>query len=215
MLLIAALVLFGIPRLYIIFSTSKKMFQVEDAPKRQAAIVFGAGLQRDGTPSPILRDRVETAADLFFAGKVEKILLSGDNRFLDYNEPGSMREYALSLGVPEEALVLDYAGRRTYDTCYRAKEIFGLNDVLLVTQSYHLSRALFTCQNLGLNAEGVKADRREYLNSSKLSWEVREVPASLVAMWDVWVGHPEPVLGEKEPIFSENMTGMEQNLEPQ
>jgi SanA protein len=215
MLLIAALVLFGIPRLYIVFSTSKKMFQVEDAPKRQAAIVFGAGLQRDGTPSPILRDRVETAADLFFAGKAEKILLSGDNRFLDYNEPGSMREYALSLGVPEEALVLDFAGRRTYDTCYRAKEIFGLNDVLLVTQSYHLSRALFTCQNLGLNAEGVKADRREYLNSSKLSWEVREVPASLVAMWDVWVSHPEPVLGEKEPIFSENMTGMEQNLEPQ
>ncbi len=204
--LIAAFVILGIPRLYVILSTTKKMYQVEDAPPKRAAIVFGAGLQRDGTPSPVLRDRVETAADLYFAGKVEKILLSGDNRFLYYNEPGSMMEYALSLGVPREALVLDYAGRRTYDTCYRAREIFGLDDVLLVTQSFHLSRSLFTCQNLGLKAVGVIADRREYMRSSKLSWEAREVPASLVAMWDVWVAHPEPVLGDKEPIFAENQT---------
>ncbi len=198
-----------------ILSTSRKMFQVEEAPKRRAAIVFGAGLQRDGTPSPVLRDRVETAADLYFAGKVEKILLSGDNRFLYYNEPGSMMDYALSLGVPKDALVLDYAGRRTYDTCYRAKEIFGLNDVLLVTQSFHLPRALFTCQNLGLQAVGVVADRREYLRSSKLSWEMREVPASLVAMWDVWVAHPEPVLGDKEPIFPDQSSIMELNRESQ
>ncbi len=208
-LLIAAILVLGIPRLYMILSTSKKMFQAVDAPKRRAAVVFGAGLQRDGTPSPVLRDRVETAADLYFAGKVEKILLSGDNRFLDYNEPGSMMEYALSLGVPREALVLDYAGRRTYDTCYRAKAIFGLEDVLLVTQSFHLARALFTCQNLGLDSIGVISDRREYMRSSKLSWEAREVPASLVAMWDVWVTHPEPVLGDKEPIFPDPTTGLE------
>ncbi len=204
--LISALVILGIPRLYVILSTTKKMYQVGDAPKKRAAIVFGAGLQRDGTPSPVLRDRVETAADLYFAGKVEKILLSGDNRFLDYNEPGSMMEYALSLGVPRDALVLDYAGRRTYDTCFRAREIFGLDEALLVTQSFHLSRSLFTCQNLGLKVEGVVADRREYMRSSKLSWEAREVPASLVAMWDVWVAHPEPVLGDKEPIFPDNKT---------
>ncbi len=208
-LLIAAILVLGIPRLYMILSTSKKMFQVADAPTRRAAVVFGAGLQRDGTPSPVLRDRVETAADLYFAGKIEKFLLSGDNRFLDYNEPGSMMEYALSLGVPREALVLDYAGRRTYDTCYRAKAIFGLEDVLLVTQSFHLARALFTCQNLGLNSIGVISDRREYMRSSKLSWEAREVPASLVAMWDVWVTHPEPVLGDKEPIFPDPTSGLE------
>ncbi len=214
-LLIAALVIFGIPRLFVVLSTSKKMYQVDNAPKGRVAIVFGAGLQRDGTPSPVLRDRVETAADLFFAGKVEKILMSGDNRFLYYNEPGSMKNYALSLGVPEEAIVLDYAGRRTYDTCYRAKDIFGVKDALLVTQSFHLSRALFTCQNLGLDAVGVVADRREYMRSSKVSWEARELPAALVAMWDVWVAHPEPVLGEKEPIFPEKLTGMERNRESQ
>ena len=214
-LLVAAFVIFGIPRLFVVLSTTKKMYQVENAPKGRVAIVFGAGLQRDGTPSPVLRDRVETAADLFFAGKVEKILMSGDNRFLDYNEPGSMKKYALRLGVPEEAIVLDYAGRRTYDTCYRAKEIFGVKDPLLVTQSFRLSRALFTCESLGLNAVGVVADRREYMRSSKVSWEARELPAALVAMWDVWVTHPEPVLGEKEPIFPEKMTGMEFESESQ
>ncbi len=214
-LLFAALVIIGIPRLFLVLSTTQKKYQVEDAPNRRVAIVFGAGLQRDGTPSPVLRDRVETAADLFFAGKVEKILMSGDNRFLYYNEPGSMMNYALSLGVPKDAIVLDYAGRRTYDTCYRAKEIFGLKDALLVTQSFHLSRALFTCANLGLDVVGVIADRREYMRTSKVSWEARELPAALVAMWDVWVAHPEPVLGEKEPIFPERLTGMESNRESQ
>jgi SanA protein len=77
-------------------------------------------------------------------------------------------------------------------------------DIVLVTQNFHLARALFTCNNLGLNAIGISADRRTYLISSTLSWEIRELPAALVAMWDVWVAHPEPVLGNKEPIFPED-----------
>jgi SanA protein len=202
---ITAVVIFGLARLVMILSAAGKSHQVDDAPKAPVAIVFGAGLQRDGTPSPVLRDRVATAADLYFAGKVEKILMSGDNRFIYYNEPGSMLDYALSLGVPRDAIVLDYAGRRTYDTCYRAKEIFGVTDVLLVTQNFHLSRSLFTCDNLGLNAIGVSADRRSYARSSVISWEIRELPAALVAMWDVWVAHPEPVMGDKEPIFPDNV----------
>jgi len=203
-LLLACLVVFGLPRLLMVLATSSRMVQAADAPKARIAVVFGAGLQRDGTPSPVLRDRVETAADLYFAGKVEKILMSGDNRFIYYNEPGAMEAYALTLGIPKEAIVLDYAGRRTYDTCYRAKEIFGAKDVLLVTQTFHLARALFTCDALGLNAIGVRADRREYLKTSALSWEVRELPAALVAIWDVWIAHPEPVLGDKEPIFPDD-----------
>ena len=94
-----------------------------------------------------------------FAGKVEKLLLSGDNRTLDYNEPGAMRAYAISLGVPAEDIVLDYAGRRTYDTCFRAKAIFGVDQVLLVTQMFHLPRALYTCRALGIEAEGIPADQ--------------------------------------------------------
>jgi SanA protein len=203
-LILAGLVFFGLPRLLMVVTTSNRVFKLENAPKARVAVVFGAGLQRDGTPSPVLRDRVETAADLYFTGKVEKILMSGDNQTIYHNEPGSMADYALKLGVPAEAIVLDYAGRRTYDTCYRAKEIFGVTDVLLVTQTFHLARALFTCQALGLNASGVRADRREYLKSSLLSWEARELPAALVAAWDVWVAHPEPVLGNKEPIFPDD-----------
>lgn len=199
--LLAAVIALGVPRLITEFSTRGKIFTVESVPADKAAIVFGAGLDRDGTPSPVLRDRVATAAELYFQGKVTKLLMSGDNRFLDYNEPGSMQAYAVSLGVPEEDIVLDYAGRRTYDTCYRAKEIFGLDEAILVTQGYHLPRAIFTCSGLGLSVTGVKSDLRTYKSDTELLWSVRELVASSVAVWQVWISHPLPVLGDKEPIF--------------
>lgn len=195
---------FGIPRLISEISVQGKIFNIETAKTSRAAIVFGAGLQRDKTPSPVLKDRISTAVQLYQAGKVEKILLSGDNRFEYYNEPASMKEYALSLGVPEDALILDFAGRRTYDTCYRAKEIFGLKEAILVTQRYHLPRAIFTCSGLGIKVTGVKADLREYSHRSLAFWNLRELPATLVAIWQVWISHPLPVLGDPEPIFPDN-----------
>lgn len=201
---VLALVIFGLPRLYTELSARPMIFTVQEVPADKVAIVFGAGLQRDGTPSPILRDRVATAATLYFEGKVTKLLMSGDNRFIDYNEPGSMQAYAVSLGVPEEDIVLDYAGRRTYDTCYRAKEIFGLDEAILVTQAYHLPRALFTCSGLGLKVTGVKSDLRTYQATSQNIWDFREMLATPVALWQVWVSHPLPVLGDKEPIFPQN-----------
>jgi SanA protein len=177
---------------------------IETVAPARIAIVFGAGLQRDGSPSPVLRDRVETAVKLYFAGKVEKVLMSGDNRFIDYNEPGAMRAYAIKLGMPEKDIVLDYAGRRTYDTCFRAKNIFGVNEAILVTQNYHLPRALFTCNELGLISSGVPADQQSYSRYSRLMWNIRELPASLKAIWDVWILHPIVVLGDPEPIFTES-----------
>lgn len=178
-----------------------RIYAAADVPPRRAAVVFGAGLLRDGSATPILRDRVATAVELYFSGKVVKILMSGDNRFLDYNEPGAMRAYALSLGVPEDAIVLDYAGRRTYDTCYRAKAIFGLSEAILVTQKFHLPRALYTCNMLGLPSIGVDADRQSYRKVSMLYWNMRELLATSAALWDVHVKHPIPVLGEMEPMF--------------
>ena len=178
-----------------------RVYTVAGVPSRRAAIVFGAGLWWDGSPTPILRDRVATAAELYFSGKVEKLLLSGDNRFLNYNEPGAMREYALQLGVPDEAIVLDYAGRRTYDTCYRAKAIFGLSEAILVTQRFHLPRTLYTCNALGLDAVGVAADRQIYRRISMLYWNLRELLANAAALWDVHIKHPLPVLGEPKPMF--------------
>ncbi len=178
-----------------------RIYNAADVPASRAAIVFGAGLLRDGSVTPILRDRVATAAELYFSGRIEKILMSGDNRFLDYNEPGAMRQHALELGVPDKALVLDYAGRRTYDTCYRAKAIFGLSEAILVTQNFHLPRAIYTCNLLGLPSVGVASDRQPYRKASMLYWSVRELLATSAALWDVHVTHPLPVLGEAEPMF--------------
>jgi len=178
-----------------------KTYTVADVPSRRVAIVFGAGLWRNGTATPVLIDRVTTAANLYFAGKVEKLLLSGDNRFVEYNEPGVMSTLALSLGVPEDAIVLDYAGRRTYDTCYRAKAIFGVTEAILVTQAFHLPRAIYECNLLGVNSVGVEADLRVYRKSSLLYWNIREIFATVAALWDVNIGHPLPVLGVQEPIF--------------
>ena len=204
--ILAFAVLFGLPRLFTEIYSTGKIKTAETVEKSRVAIVFGAGLQRDGTPSPVLKDRVAAAVQLYFDGKVDKLLMSGDNRFVDYNEPGAMKAYAISLGVPEDDIVLDYAGRRTYDTCYRASHIFGVTDAILVTQRYHLPRALFTCNGLGLKAVGVPADLQYYRKYSRLVWNTRELPATLVALWQVWFSHPLPVMGDPEPIFIDEST---------
>jgi SanA protein len=197
--------LFGLllPRFIFLLYAKSRTFTVETAPARRVAIVFGAGLWRDGTPTPVLQDRIQTAADLYFDGKVEKLLMSGDNRFVNYNEPESMRQYAIKLGVPDEDIVLDYAGRRTYDTCYRARDIFQVNSVILVTQGFHLPRALYLCNMLGVDAVGVPADIQYYRKISRAIWHAREVLATLDAINDIMYKKPSPVLGEPEPIFSE------------
>lgn len=174
-----------------------------DVPPARVAVVFGAGLYRDGSPTPVLRDRVEAASALYFQGKVEKILMSGDNRFANYDEPSAMLDYALELGVPAENIVRDYAGRSTYDTCYRANAIFGLDEAILVTQEFHLPRALYLCEQLGVQSIGLSADSRYYLKRSRIFWNIRETLATLAALWDVHIAHPLPVLGQYEPIFTE------------
>jgi len=200
-LFILSLLLLGIARLVTGLYARPKTYTAADVPARRVAIVFGAGLWRNGTATPVLQDRVQTAANLYFDGKVEKLLMSGDNRFVDYNEPAVMRAVALSLGVPEDAIVLDYAGRRTYDTCYRAKAIFGVTEAILVTQAFHLPRAIYLCNQLGVDSVGVDADLRVYRRLSVLYWNARELPATVAALWDVNIGRPIPVLGDPEPIF--------------
>ncbi len=204
-LVFGLLVIIGLPRLITEIAAYRKIYTQDNVQNSRVAIVFGAGLQRDGTPSPVLQDRVAAAVQLYLAGKVEKLLMSGDNRFVDYNEPGAMKAYAISLGVPEEDIVLDYAGRRTYDTCYRARYIFGLEQAVLVTQRYHLPRALFTCNGIGLKSTGVAANLRYYRKSSRLVWNMRELPATLVSLWEVWIRHPLPVMGDPEPIFQDEV----------
>ena len=192
-----------VARLITAIHSNGRVHAVATIPTQRAAIVFGAGLWKDGTPTPVLKDRVQAASELYFAGKVEKLLMSGDNRFVDYDEPTAMKKYAITLGVPAEAIVLDFAGRRTYDTCYRAKEIFGLDSAILVTQEFHLSRALYICKSLGIESTGINADRRYYKKTSRVYWNTRETLATLTAFIDLYITHPLPVLGEFEPIFTE------------
>ena len=200
-ILLLAPVLGVLPRLITGVYARSHIINIEKVQPSPVAIVFGAGLWRDGTPTPVLRDRVETAAELYFAGKVEKLLMSGDNSRQDYNEPQAMRDYAISLGVPDAVIALDYAGRRTYDTCYRARDIFGIRSAILVTQSFHLPRAIYTCNALGIKATGVPADQLDYRKGSLAYWNLREILASLVALWEVHISKPLPVLGDPEPIF--------------
>lgn len=199
--LILVIAVIGLPRLITELITWPRIYQNQDVPTKRVAIVFGAGLWRDGSPTPVLRDRVATAAELFFSGKVERLLMSGDNRSIYYNEPGAMHGFATSLGVPEEAIVLDYAGHSTYDTCFRARDIFGVKDAILVTQKFHLPRALYTCNALGVKAVGVPADRREYQRRPFLFWNLREIPATMNAFWELHFTRPLPILGNPEPIF--------------
>lgn len=143
-------------------------------PRNHVALVFGAGLNGAGGPSAILYDRVATAADLYKLKKVDKLLMTGDNSEPSYNEVEVMRRTAVSLGVPDKDIVLDYAGFNTWDSCYRAREVFSLKSATLVTQKFHLPRALHSCNYLGVKSVGVAADRQRYDTSNN---ELRELPA--------------------------------------
>lgn len=191
----------GALRLILLLTTRDAMYSIDSVPSKPVVLVPGAGLNSSGGPSAPLKDRLDTAIALYREGKVKKLLLSGDNTDIAYNEPGAMQAYAIAQGIPLEDLVLDYAGRRTYDSCYRAHHIFGLNEVIVVTQAYHLPRALFLCENSELDAVGVPVEQSRYIRSRYLFWNVREVFASVAAWLDVCVLKPLPVLGEKEPIF--------------
>lgn len=190
-LTLAAIVLAG-PRLYTQLRFSHKIQPVDEALARPVAIVFGAGLRADGLPTAVLYDRVATAAELFRLGKVDVLLLSGDNRSANYDEPAAMRRTALELGVPDSAILVDAAGVRTYDTCYRARHVYGVETATLVTQAFHLPRALYLCQGLGIDAGGVAADRRAYLQRALVYWHFRETLATVAAAWDLFVARPEP-----------------------
>jgi SanA protein len=193
--------MFGLffPKLIVQFYAAPRIFTADNVPAERVAIVFGAGLLRDGSAGPVLRDRVETAVNLYQQSKVDKLLMSGDNRFVEYNEPEAMRQYALDLGVPAEDIVLDYAGRRTYDTCYRAKSIFQVQSAILVTQKFHMARAVFLCNWFGVKSTGVETDNY-FRKISRLIWNTRELLATTQAVWDVYVTKPLPVLGKVEPI---------------
>ena len=138
--------------------TNINALDTRDWPYPRVAVVFGASVYGNGELSPILADRVETAIELYRARKVDRILVSGDARHRSYNEPKAMYEYLISHSIAPKDVIVDISGRSTYETCLRAKEAFGLSRAVLVSQGFHLSRALYIANQLGLDAVGVAGD---------------------------------------------------------
>lgn len=175
---------------------------VEETPEAHAAVVLGAGVYSNGVPSPMLADRLETGVALYRAGKVKKLLLSGDHGRRDYDEVNAMRDYVARLGIPWGDIFMDHAGFSTYDSMYRARDVFLARDVIIVTQEFHLPRAVFTARALGLNATGVAADRQPYGNTAYLRG--REVIARAKAFLQVYVLRSVPkFLGPSIPIIGD------------
>nr|PZN69401.1 MAG: hypothetical protein DIU55_13025 [Bacillota bacterium] len=170
----------------------------EAARPAQAALVLGAGVYADGRPTPMLRDRLETALALYRAGKVRKLLLSGDHSRPDYDEVNAMRRYLEERGVPPEDLFLDHAGFDTYDSLYRAAAVFQVEDVIVVTQGFHLPRALWVATRLGLRAQGVAADRFRY--GVERAYAAREFAARVKAFGEVALRRRPVFLGPAIPI---------------
>ena len=173
-----------------------------DAVRAPVAIVLGAAVHADGRPSPWLAHRLDIAADLYTSGRTEAILVSGDNRRVGYDEPTVMRNYLTSKGIPSQAIALDYAGFDTYDTCVRARRIFGIERALLVTQDFHEPRAVAICRSVGLSVDGVGDSRARH---DRISWAVswtRERPATIKAVIDV-VSRRDPTLGHRETSVAE------------
>jgi SanA protein len=168
---------------------------VADVPLKPAAIVFGAGIQ-----TMEAHDRVATAAALYKSGKVLKLLMTGDNGHANYNEPAAMKQDAIAMGVPGSDITLDYAGFRTYDSLYRARDIFEVRQAVLVTQRYHLPRAMYLAQKLGLDVVGVDAGMRSY-GIWQIWYNLREIGAAINAWFDILIERKSKYLGKKEPLF--------------
>ncbi|MFH0916731.1 MAG: ElyC/SanA/YdcF family protein [bacterium] len=178
---------------------SSMVDRADEAPQAQVAIVLGAKVYPNGGLSPMLTDRLETGVLLYKLGKVDKLLLSSDHGQTTYDEVNAMLRYALERGVPEEDVFTDHAGFNTYDTMYRARDVFEVTTALVVTQRFHLARAVYTARSLGLEAIGVPADIQPY--ASERRFAMRDWLARVKAFFQLHVTKPEPrYLGAAIPI---------------
>ena len=186
---------------YVVLSTKNQILLSSEAaelPDVDCILVLGCRVYEDGTPSHMLEDRLRRSVELYRAGAAPKLLMSGDHGQREYDEVGAMKQYALAEGVSSQDVFMDHAGFSTYESLYRAKEIFGVEKVIIVTQEYHLHRALQIARALGLEAYGVSADYRSY--TGQLMRDIREIMARNKDVLST-IFLPKPTyLGEKIPI---------------
>lgn len=182
--------------------TSEEAAMLEDV---DCVLVLGCYVFENGTPSAMLHDRLTRGVELYDLGAAPKLLMSGDHGREHYNEVDAMKRFAVDAGIPAENVFMDHAGFSTYESVYRAKEVFQAQKILIVTQGYHLYRALYIAEQFGLEAYGVSSDYRAY--AGQLIRDVREVLAR-VKDFAICIFKPEPTfLGEVIPIFGDgNLT---------
>ena len=184
--------------LYVKSSVSDRIITVDKAKDLNAdcIIVLGAGVKPDGSPSMMLEDRIKVGDELYKNHAAPKIIMSGDHGRQSYDEVNTMKNFAKAEGVPSKDIFMDHAGFETYDTMYRAKEVFGAKKIVVVTQKYHLYRAMYAAKKLGLDVYGVSATKRSYGNKEWM-WKVREWLAR-VKIFGKCITKPEPkFLGKK------------------
>ncbi|RDG35405.1 SanA/YdcF family protein [Streptomyces corynorhini] len=195
-----ACVLMLLPSTWLHAVADSRVRTVEDVPAHDVAVVFGAGLL-SGRPTPYLAHRLDAAAELYRAGKVKVVLVTGDNSRVEYDEPDAMRTYLVRRGVPDGQIVSDYAGFDTWDSCVRAKRIFGVGRAVLVTQGFHIRRAVALCRAAGVESYGVGV--AEPHDATWYYGEVREIFASGKAAADAVVRRDPTFLGPAEPGVTE------------
>ena len=170
-------IVFGIDA-YVVHSTSHRILSPEEAALLEdvdCILVLGCGVKGDGTPSDMLEDRLRRSVELFQNGVAPKLLMSGDHGKVSYNEVWTMKQYAMEKGISSEAIFMDHAGFSTYESIYRARDIFQCKKIIIISQEYHLYRALYIANALGIEAYGVHADYRNY--SGQASYDLREILA--------------------------------------
>lgn len=193
--LVAACVLALVPATWMRLEAGDRVGTTAEAPSREVAVVFGAGLWK-GRPTPYLAHRLDAAAELYRTGKVKVVLVTGDNSRVEYDEPDAMRTYLTGRGVPDERIVSDYAGFDSWDSCVRAKKIFGVDRAVLVSQGFHIHRAVTLCRSAGIDAYGVGVD--EPRDATWYYGGARELAASGKAALDALL-RPDPrFLGPEE-----------------
>ena len=199
--LVIALIV-GAINIYMVTTTSKRIISVDDAKDINAdcIIVLGAGVKPSGKPSWMLEDRIIVGEQLYNVNAAPKLLMSGDHGRENYDEVNTMKNYAINDGIPSEDIFMDHAGFSTYDSMYRAKEIFGAENLIVVTQKYHLYRALYIGDKLGIDVYGVSSDQRQYAGQARR--EVREMFARCKDMVKVMARQKPQYLGEAIPLWN-------------
>ncbi|WP_079911100.1 vancomycin high temperature exclusion protein [Paenibacillus sp. 32352] len=182
-------------------SAAPYIVSVEEAPKAEAILVLGARVYPNGSVSSMLGDRLDAALELKEAGKADRFIVSGDHGRMDYDEVNTMRRYLEQRNVEPEHIFMDHAGFSTYESMYRAKDIFQAKKVVIVTQEYHLMRAVYTARQMGLDAYGVASDRQQYAGMPR--YETREVLARNKDFLYVNLLKPKPTyLGDPIPVMT-------------